>query len=73
MTKKIKTKPEEHTCPLPKGCGRSLPYTTEYFHKNGQQKWGLHVYCKECRRKKRNTADARKTAKNKIKHEEEQG
>ena len=65
-----KTMPDEKPCSR---CGRSLPYTTEYFHKNGQQKWGLHPYCKTCRRKEKNTADARKTLRNKIKYEERQG
>jgi len=50
-SKSTKPKPERHICPKPKGCGRDFPFIEKYFHKNGQQKWGLHVYCKECRNK----------------------
>lgn len=71
--KSTEPKPERHICPKPKGCGRDFPFIEKYFHKNGQQKWGLHPYCKTCRRKEKNTADARKTLRNKIKHEERQG
>lgn len=30
-------------------CGRDLPATPEYFHRNKQAKSGLHTYCKECK------------------------
>ena len=30
-------------------CGKRLPNTTEYFHKNVQAKDGLHYDCKVCR------------------------
>jgi len=65
-----KTMPDEKPCSR---CGKVFPYTTEYYNVNNQQKWGLHPYCKTCRRKEKNTADARKTLRNKIKHEERQG
>lgn len=30
-------------------CGKTLPATTEYFHKNGNCQYGLNARCKECR------------------------
>ena len=30
-------------------CGKTLPNTLQYFHKNSQAKDGLHYRCKECR------------------------
>lgn len=30
-------------------CGKTLPATTEYFHKNGNCKYGLNARCKTCR------------------------
>ena len=29
-------------------CGRELPATTEFFHKNKKGKYGIHTECKEC-------------------------
>lgn len=40
--------PPEHRCTGP--CGRTLPYTAEFFHRNG--KYSLRPDCKECRSKK---------------------
>ncbi len=65
--------PKRHTCPKPKGCGKSYPYTKEYFHINNQQKWGLHPYCKECRNKHRRNDYAAKTMLQQIKAEQKQG
>lgn len=32
-------------------CGNSYPLTEEYFHRNKQQAFNLHIYCKTCRNK----------------------
>lgn len=49
--KKIKEKPETRVCSG--DCKIELPLTEEYFHRNAQQPWGFHIYCKKCRNKKR--------------------
>lgn len=33
------------------GCGKMLPNSLKYFHKNSQTKDGLHYNCKGCRNK----------------------